>query len=447
VTARRLALVVGLLGALGACTGPPWFMGVPLNGHASVPDTRKNLSWRGLEAEAATARIKGETVRELPPLIALDDLERLAPGNRERLVALLERRAAEFHALGRPIPESRDLDRLARLVPARGVVLAGVHAAALRGAGDEWLAVGATNEARAAYEHAVALGAPDMGFRVRALWGHPPPSSATLAELRFEVAALPLRSVPPIAEAYVARGGRDRVTLARGLAAARQERALGLAARAEAALGAADAADAGAEGGAEADGRAPDETADAAPRADAPPADAPADGAPVPVPAGLDGWVLAGVTVEARLLPLLDAHPELLEDVPRAVFWVDLLLGEDETSPRVLELAALVFGRAARFGGTERMLMELAFATPDRADGLARGAAIWERLGRRREACAQWVRAARWRDDPEDPLWRMAIACTRRDPGVADWREIRGYVLERARPERRAALADILDAP
>ncbi|HVU52171.1 MAG TPA: hypothetical protein VHL80_15845, partial [Polyangia bacterium] len=160
----------------------------------------------------------------------------------------------------------------------------------------------------------------------------------------------------------------------------------------------------------------------------------------------LDQWLLAGPTLEARLLPLLDAHPELLEDVTRAVFWVDLLLGEDETSPRVLALAALVVGRAERFGGTERMLMELAYATPDRADGLARGAEIWEQLGRRREACAQWVRAARWRDEPEDPAWRKAIACTRRDPGVGDWREIRSYVLDRAPPERRAALAATLDA-
>ena len=111
----------------------------------------------------------------------------------------------------------------------------------------------------------------------------------------------------------------------------------------------------------------------------------------------------------------------------------------------MLELAALVFGRAARLGGTERMLMELVYATPDRAEGLARCAAVWERLGRAREACAQWMRAAKWRDDAEDPTWRKAISCARRDPGAGDWREIRGYVLSRARPERRAALAATLD--
>ena len=46
------------------------------------------------------------------------------------------------------------------------------------------------------------------------------------------------------------------------------------------------------------------------------------------------------------------------------------------------------------------MLTELTFHTPDRAAGLARGAAVWEQLGRPREACAQWIRAARWRDQP-----------------------------------------------
>ena len=89
--------------------------------------------------------------------------------------------------------------------------------------------------------------------------------------------------------------------------------------------------------------------------------------------------------------------------------------------------------------------MELAYATPDRAAGLAWGAAVWDSLARPREACAQWIRAAKWRDDPEDPTWLRAIGCARRDPGAGDWREIRGYVLGRARPDRRAALAATLD--
>lgn len=165
-----------------------------------------------------------------------------------------------------------------------------------------------------------------------------------------------------------------------------------------------------------------------------------------PIPRDLDGWLLGGPTLGGRLLPLAAAHPKLLDDRARVKKWIDLLLAEDATSPDVLELAALAFGRAGRFGGTERMLMELAYYTPDRAAGIARAAAVWDRLGRRREACAQWIRAARWRDDPEDPAWRDAVSCTRRDPGAGDWRAIRQYVLERAPAARREAIAAALDA-
>jgi tetratricopeptide (TPR) repeat protein len=446
---RAVALAAALTLALGAaCAGPPWFMGSPLNGRPSIPPTRKNLSYKDQRAAAATARTKGQTVLELRALVILDELDRLEPGSRARLVTLLEVRAADFHALGRAVPESRDLERLARLAPARGAGLLGERALAARGAGDAWLAVGAIEEARPAYERALSLGAPDMDFRVRALWGHPPPASTTLAELRAAIEVLPLRAVPPLGLAYVARGGTDRATLARTLLAARQEKVEGLAARvadAQRAQGAAPAHGGAAEGAVDAGS-----TADVAEQAPAPsPLDggAPEASAPPPLPAHLEAWLLAGASVSARLLPLVAAHPEALDDAASAVDWVDLLLREDESSPVILELAALVFGHVSRFGGTERMLMELAYATPDRALGLARGATVWERLGRPREACAQWIRAARWRDDAEDPTWRTAVACARHDPGAGDWREIRGYVLARARPERRAALAAALDAP
>ena len=117
-------------------------------------------------------------------------------------------------------------------------------------------------------------------------------------------------------------------------------------------------------------------------------------------PPDIEGWVLAGPALSSRLLPLAAAYPWVLDDVPRALGWAELLLAEDPTSPDVRELVALIFGRARRFGGTSRMLMELAYYSPDRAAGLARGAAVWDRLGRRREACAQWIRAARWRRRP-----------------------------------------------
>jgi hypothetical protein len=167
---------------------------------------------------------------------------------------------------------------------------------------------------------------------------------------------------------------------------------------------------------------------------------------PATLPADVEGWVYAGPALSTRLLPLVAAFPSVLDDVPRALGWAEILLAEDPTSPDVLELVASIFGRAKRFGGTERMLMELTYHSPDRATGLARGAVVWERLGRPREACAQWIKAARWRNQADDPAWRKAVACAQRDPGAGDWRSIREYALGLASPERREALAAELDA-
>jgi hypothetical protein len=448
---RRALALAALLSAV-ACSGPPWYMGHPLDGKPSIPPSRARLSFRQLRAEATRARAAGEVLLEVRALLALDEVERLTDEQRAWLVERLARRAESFHALGRPIAEDRDYERLARLAPARGAGLLGERALAARGAGDAWLGLGATAEARAAYERAAALGAPDLDFRVRALWGHPPAASTPLAELRAAITALPLRAVGPVASVYVARGGTNRETLSRALAAAKQERQDALAVRVEQALEGADAKRAPAD----ADGGAPDADAsvdvpDADGGPDAPVADADAGTIlghlPVPLPRDLDAWMLGDVTIAARLLPVAHDHPEILDGSPRAVRWVELALDEDATSPDTLEAAALAFGRAGRLGGTRRMLMELAYASPDRAAGLARGAAVWDRLARPREACAQWIQAAKWRDDPEDGLWRRAIACARRDPGAGDWREIRGYVLARARPERRAAVAASLDGP
>jgi tetratricopeptide (TPR) repeat protein len=168
--------------------------------------------------------------------------------------------------------------------------------------------------------------------------------------------------------------------------------------------------------------------------------------APPSLPADVDGWVYAGPALSTRLLPLATAFPAVLDDVPRALAWAEILLSEDPTSPDVLELVALIFGRAGRFGGTERMLMELTYHSPDRATGLARGAVVWERLGRPREACASWIRAARWRNEAEDAAWKKAVSCARKDPGAGDWKEVRDYALNLASPERRQALAAELDA-
>ncbi|MES1209828.1 MAG: hypothetical protein ABUS79_28160, partial [Pseudomonadota bacterium] len=334
---------------VGGCTWPPWRFGAPLDGKPSIPAHPAIPSPREARAAAAAARAAGQPVLEIRALQVLDRSYRLdatlrarpTPLETARLAELLEARAAAFRALGRAIPESRDLEGVARLDLARGQRTIPLRAAAAARAGDFWKSIHAADDARAAYALAAALG-----------------------------------------------------------------------------------------------GVAPD-----APGAAAAPGPLPS-----PLPQDLGSWVLQSPALSTRVLPLAVAAPWVLDDQPRALSWAELLLDEDPSSPDVLALVALIFGRAGRFGGTERMLTELTFYTPDRASGLARGAHVWEQVGRPREACAQWIRAARWRDQPEDPLWLKAIACTRRDPGAGDWREIRAYVLDRTPPDERDEAAERLDA-
>ena len=353
----RLALVAALA-SLSACMWPPWRIGRPLDGQPSIPPRTALPTPARARATAVEARAAAEPVLELAALQALDreywEDARLranpTPAERARLAELLEARAAAFRALGRAVPESRDLENMARLDPARGRAAREVRAAAAVAAGDFWKSIHAVDDARAAFSLAAALGGVAPGT---------PPHAAT---------AEPLPS-------------------------------------------------------------------------------------PLPPPAALDTWVLATPALSTRVLPLAVAAPWVLDNLPRALWWADLLLDEDASSPDVLALVAEIFGRAGRFGGTERMLAELTFHTPDRASGLARGAEIWERVGRPREACAQWIRAARWRDRPQDPswpaqglpLWVKAVSCARRDPGAGDWQEIRSYLLDRAPVEERDQIAATLD--
>jgi hypothetical protein len=343
----RAAITIGFCAAAAACSAPPWQIGRPLDGRPSIPPTEARPTPAEARETAARARAAGEPVIELEALAELerswrlDAVLRAQPTAAEvsRLAELLFRRAAMFHLLGRPIPESRDLEAAARLDPARGETLIPERAAAAAAAGVCWKRIDAPAEAGEAFVMAARLGGvpPDA----------PPPTPAPLIRTNL--------------------------------------------------------------------------------------------------PLDVERWVLGGPTLSGRLLPLAAAVPAILDDVPRALRWADILLEEDPTSPEVLELVALIFGRAGRFGGTDRMLMELTFHTPDRAAGLARGAVVWEQLGRPREACAQWIRAARWRDEPADPLWRKALSCARKDPGAGSWQEIRAYVLARARPEQREGLAAELE--
>jgi tetratricopeptide (TPR) repeat protein len=339
---KRLAPVAILAMALVDCGAPPWQLGRPRDGRPSIPPGSAIPTPAQSTADAERARASGRRVSEITALQQLEALDKLSGPQAGRLAELLVARAAEFRALGRAIPESADLEAVARLDPAVGVRLTPARAVASAAAGDAWKSIGARDEARAAYTRAAALGGVAAG----------------------DVGIMPRR-------ASVAVTGQP--------------------------------------------------------------------------PADVDGYVLGGASLSSRLLPLVAAFPWLLDHQTRALSWAETLLAEDPTSPDVLELVALIWGRAGRFGGTERTLMELAYHSPDRAAGVARGAAVWERVGRPREACAQWIRAARWRDDPEDPLWQKALACTRSDPGAGDPKAIRDYVLNRARPERREAIAAALD--
>jgi hypothetical protein len=341
---KRLAPIAIVALALVDCGAPPWQIGKPLDGRPSIPAERAVVSPAQAAADAAQARASGRRVLEITALQQLDVADRLSDAQRARLAELLVARASEFHALGRAIPESADLETVARLDAARGIQLTPARAVAAAAAGDAWKAIGAREEARAAYARAAALGGVAPG----------------------DIGIMPRRKAPVAAAAS----------------------------------------------------------------------------AP---PANVDAYVLEGAALSSRLLPLVAAYPWLLDHQTRALFWAETLLAEDATSPDVLELVAVIWGKAGRFGGTERMLMELTYHSPDRAVGLARGAAVWDRVGRSREACAQWIRAARWRDDPEDPVWRKALACARRDPGAGDPKAIRDYVVSRARPERRDAIAAELD--
>jgi len=427
------ALLVAV--AAAGCAGPPWQMGAPLDGTPSIPRGVAHFTVAQRRAEVVAARAAGRTVIELRELDALDQAERLSAAERDRLFDLLVQRAEEFHGLGRAVPRCEDLRRATLLVPARGKALQTVRVLSERDAGDAWLAIGDGTRAANAYREADALGALDVGFRLMGTRNDVAPEVLAIPDLAQAIAALPLRAIPPFAQAYVAGGGDHLPTLRRALAAARQERKGALAADVQAAITRLD----------ESTGTAHEDVAVGAESSRTALAANPSD--IEPLPRDLPQYVLAGASLSARLLPLLATHPELLQPDARARLWVDLLVAEDPTSPDVQEVAALVDGLAGRFGGAERKLLDLVFYSPDRYQGMVRTAVVWERVGRLRDACGQRVRAARWRDDPEDPMWRAAIACTRRDPGAGDWRGIRQYVLERAPADRRAAIAASLDAP
>jgi hypothetical protein len=452
-----VALVALVALAAPGCAFPPWSMGAPLDGRPSIPATTAAPSIPSLRALAVAERAVGHTALELKALDAIARADRLNPDERERVIVLLEQRARELLALGRAVPACDDLRELDALAPARARAMAPVHAAAERDAGDAWLAVGDAGRAREAYEIAASLGAAETDFRLAA--AVQPPARIEPGAAERAVLELPLRAVPPYAQIYLDGGAAAgvietdpavrRAALERAWRAARQERMRPLAERLHALLAATDPAAPPVLPGAAATQRVANALLDAAA--------VPSEQPPTANPAALDDWVVGMAAISTRLLPLLepparhlvpgsaDAAAALLAPGERSRRWAELLLDEDPTSPDVLAVAAVIDALAGRIGGSERKLVDMVYFTPDRYQGLVRAANIWDRVGQVRHACAAWLRAARWRDEPDDPAWGRAIACMRHDPGAGDWRSVLSYVLDRTPPERRAAAAAALD--
>ena len=99
------------------CGAPPWRLGAPLDGRPSIPPDSAVATPAQSADAAAQARASGRRVLEIAALMQLDTASRLTRAARDRLVELLTARATEFHALGRAIPESADLETVARLTP------------------------------------------------------------------------------------------------------------------------------------------------------------------------------------------------------------------------------------------------------------------------------------------------------------------------------------------
>src|SRR6185295_2107389 len=139
------------------CGAPPWQLGRPLDGRPSIPPGHALPTRAQAVAAAEQARVDGRPVLEIDALSKLDAAERMTGSEAGRLAELLVARAAEFRGLRRGIPESADLEAVARLDPAQAALLGPARAAAAKAATDAWAAIGAREEAAAAFRLATAV--------------------------------------------------------------------------------------------------------------------------------------------------------------------------------------------------------------------------------------------------------------------------------------------------
>jgi hypothetical protein len=424
------AIFLGILFG-GGCAGAPWLLGDPLDGKPAIPPTSRAETVADHRRKMLAARSNGAKVIEIAELSALEQRGALHADETKRFAQLLRERARDWVTLKRPIPLAEDLRHLSALEPSRARALVPALRAAERAAGDLWLALGENARAEEEYRSAERLGAGRMVFRLRAAWGASP---ADLEQdvLERALSDLPERALAPFTAAYLASGGSEPRVLHRAWSAARIYGPHELQARIESLPAAASFSRTGTEAVSEVAGQAPSGNPESDGTAAA--AGAVAAGKPprVTVVAPADeNWLLSGPTLAGLLLPLCQVFPDLTAPGPRSRAWSDLLIAEDPTSPDSLEIAALIDARAGRIGGASRKLGDLVFYSPDRAEGQARAARVWERAGQQRRACLAWQEAANF-GPREDPRWCEVIACVRRTPGAGDPEIVVHYVRERA---------------
>ena len=225
---RRRSLALACVCAAVGCGAPPWQL-APLDGRPSIPPGPGAPVARAGGGRRRKEKAAGRRVLEISALQQLDSADallgprppatgRAADGARDRVSCARARHSGERRPGDRRAPG-----------PERGAQLGPARAVAAVAAGDAWKAIGAREEAQAAYMRAAALGgvpAGDVGILPRrgavpaaTAGSHPPTSTATCSR-RVAVGAagaagcrLPVAARPPDARVVVggaaARRGSD----------------------------------------------------------------------------------------------------------------------------------------------------------------------------------------------------------------------------------------------
>ncbi len=113
-TAVALAFAL-LAGTPSGCGRAPWYMGQPLGGSPFIAEPGQAPIPSRLRVEIAREQVTGHRVTELRALRTLERVATLRRNERQRLVSLLQGRAAEWQILRRLGPQDADLREIQRL--------------------------------------------------------------------------------------------------------------------------------------------------------------------------------------------------------------------------------------------------------------------------------------------------------------------------------------------